>query len=193
MHDLQPGRRSLRLKGVKLGAAKYAPLSGVRDLLPPFTPLYGVLGVFLLPYPGFGTCGPSHSPLYGVFGDPFQGLSSHPYPGFGVLVPGTLAPSSFLLTPIRGLGSWCQAPWPLQVTPTRDLRPLSGSCFFSPLSGVWDPGARHLGPFKSPLCGVLGPSLSPLFGVLLGHDEVVREPDILTVAEEWWEGVSGVQ
>ena len=161
VHDLQPGQRSLRLKGVKSG-----PLSGVRDLLPPFTPLYGVLatpGFSAHPYPGFGTCGPPHSPLYGVFGDPFRGLSSHPYPGFGTLVPGTLAPSSHpyagFLRPFQGLSS----------------HPYPG--FGTLVPGTLAPSSHPYAGFCDPFRGL---SLSPLFGVLLRHDEVVREPDILT-------------
>ena len=152
VHDLQPGRRSLRLKGVKSGAAEIR------------TPIRG--SALSHPYTGLAT-------PFGVFSSPLSGV-------------------------------WDL--WPLALTPTRGFwRPLSGS-FFSPLSGVWgpgarrlgpfksplcplsgvwDPGGRHLGPFKSPLCRVLRPLsgscfFSPLFGVLLRHDEVVREPDILT-------------
>ena len=137
VHDLQPGRRSLRLKGLnyKLGAAEIrTPIRGSGSVAPFHTPIRGSRDpsrcLLLTPIRGLGPVAPRTHPYTGFLATPF-----------GV----------FLLTPIRGLGPWCQAPWPLQVTPT------------------------------------------PLSGVLLHHDEVVREPDILTgpaglgaeVAEEW--------
>ena len=165
VHDLQPGRRSLRLKGLKLGAAE------IRT-----------------PIRGSGSVAPFHTPIRGSR-DPFRCLLLTPIRGLGPVAPRTHPCTGFLATPFaRHLG-------PFQSPLRGVLRPLS-SCFFSPLSGVWDPGARHLGPFKS--YGVLRPVsgscfFSPLSGVLLHHDEVVREPDILTgpagldaeVAEEW--------
>ena len=143
---------------------KYAPLSGVR---------------------------PFHTPIRGSR-DPFRGLLLT-LSGVWDLWPLALTPIRGFWRPLSGSffsplsGVW--GPGARRLGPFKSplcgvLRPLSGS-FFSPLSGVWDPGGRHLGPFKSPLCGVLRPLsgscfFSPLFGVLLRHDEVVREPDILT-------------
>ena len=120
VHDLQPGRRSLRLKGLKLGAAEIrTPIRGSGSVAPFHTPIRGSRDpfsgfFFLTPIRGLGPVAPRTHPYTGFLATPFR---------------------VFLLTPIRGLGPWCQAPWPLQVTYAGFLRPLSGSCFFSPLSG----------------------------------------------------------
>ena len=179
VHDLQPGRRSLRLKGLnyKLGAAEIrTPIRGSGSVAPFHTPIRGSRDPFrcllLTPIRGLGPVAPRTHPYTGFLATPF-----------GV----------FLLTPIRGLGPWRQAPWPLPVTPTRGFATPFGVLFLlTPIRG--------LGPWcQAPwLRGVLRPLsgscfFSPLSGVLLHHDEVVREPDILTgpaglgaeVAEEW--------
>ena len=138
VHDLQPGRRSLRLKGVKLGAAEIrTPIRGLGPVAPrthPYTGFWRPLsGSFFSPLsgvwdPGARHLGPFKSPLCGVFATPF-----------GVL---------FLLTPIRGLGPWRQAPW-LQVTPTRGFATPFGVFRSHPFSGFCSAMMKSYGNLTS--------------------------------------------
>ena len=95
---------------------KYAPLSGVR---PFHTPIRG-----------------SRDPFRGLLLTPVRGLGpvaprTHPYTGFLATPFGV-----FLLTPIRVLGPWCQAPWPLQVTPMRGFATPFRVFLLTPIRGL---------------------------------------------------------
>ena len=156
VHDLQPGRRSLRLKGLnyKLGAAEIrTPIRGSGSVAPFHTPRDPFRCLLLTPIRGLGPVAPRTHPYTGVLATPFGVFLLTPIRGLGpwrqAPWPLPVTPTRgfatpfgvlFLLTPIRGLGPWCQAPWPLQVTPTQGFATPFGVLFLlTPIRGSAPP------------------------------------------------------
>ena len=131
VHDLQPGRRSLRLKGVKSGAAEIrTPIRGSGSVAPFHTPIRGSRDAWVF-------C----SPLSGIWD--LWPLALTPIRGFWRPLSGSF------FSPLS-LGPWCQAPWPLQVSPMRGFcDPFPGLVSSHPYPGFCSAMMKSYGNLTS--------------------------------------------